>query len=321
MDSLRSFWDAVQAFWDRLAAVHWLPLVAAVGLHVLNLALRSRAWRAILRAAFPGARVPWRVVFGAYVAGVGVNAIVPARAGDAVKVFLVHRRVEGAAYPTLVSSLLVETLFDLPMALLLVLWAWQAGVVPDVSLPAVPAFEWSWIADHPMAWGTAIIVAAGVAAAALVVMGARVRAFWDRVGQGFAILRTPVRYLREVASWQALGWGCRVGAAYLFLDAFGVPATLENALVVLVVGSVATAMPLTPGGLGPKQALLVVVLGGQAASGAILAFSVGMEATVLVVNVALALVALVVMTGGFGFRHAIREAKSEKARAEGGSGP
>ena len=35
---------------------------------------------------------------------------------------------------------------------------------------------------------------------------------------------------------------------------------LKNALLVLVVGSVATSLPLTPGGLGPKQALLVAVL-------------------------------------------------------------
>ena len=67
-------------------------------------------------------------MFGAYCAGVGVNGIVPARGGDAIKLLLVHSRIEGATYPTLGASLLAETVFDMGVGILLWFWAWQIGI-------------------------------------------------------------------------------------------------------------------------------------------------------------------------------------------------
>src|SRR5688572_11078997 len=105
MNSIRSFVDAVEAFGERLAAVHWTYLLAAAGLGVLNLALRSRAWQGILRAALPEARIRYRTAFGAYCAGDGVNAVLPARAGDLMKMYLIRRSTPTAGYATLTGSL------------------------------------------------------------------------------------------------------------------------------------------------------------------------------------------------------------------------
>src|SRR5438552_18558336 len=46
----------------------------------------------------------------AYIAGVGVNSVVPARGGDVVKLYLVRQRMDEANYPTLGATLAVETL-------------------------------------------------------------------------------------------------------------------------------------------------------------------------------------------------------------------
>ncbi len=51
----------------------------------------------------------WRNITGAYLAGVGVNAVLPARGGDVMKVYLVHRAMPETAYTTIVTSLLAET--------------------------------------------------------------------------------------------------------------------------------------------------------------------------------------------------------------------
>src|SRR3712207_2646819 len=107
-----AFFDAVAVFFERLAAVHWGALTVALLLHVLRLVTRVEAWSNILAAAFPHSPVRWRTAFSAYMAGVGVNAISPARAGDVVKAYLAHRGIEGASYATLASTLVVETLFD-----------------------------------------------------------------------------------------------------------------------------------------------------------------------------------------------------------------
>ncbi len=116
---------------------------------LINLALRSHDWQAILRAALPGERMPYRTAFGAYCAGVGVNAAIPARASDLVKVFLVKRRTPSAGYPTLAGTLVAETLFDFVVAGGLLIWVLWAGVLPGLRLPQVPAFEVSLALRYP----------------------------------------------------------------------------------------------------------------------------------------------------------------------------
>ena len=75
-----------------------------------------------------------------YLAGVGVNAIIPARGGDAVRLFLAHRAVPGSTYITLGSTLLVLSIFDMAMALLIFVYALTLGVLPasarSASCPA-----------------------------------------------------------------------------------------------------------------------------------------------------------------------------------------
>lgn len=309
MDSIRSFFDAVQAFGERLAAVHWGFLAGAIALSIANLALRSRAWQQILRAALPAERIRYRTAFGAYCAGVGVNAAVPARVGDVVKLFLVKRSTRDAHYPTLVGTLVAETLFDFLIASALLVWALQAGVLLGLRLPDIPAFDLSWAFRN---WWIVLAVLAALAVLGLIA-ARRVRAFWRQFGQGLAIVRTPGRYLRSVASWQAVGWACRVGGAWFFLEAFNVPGSLENALIVQVAGSLGSLFPATPGGLGPTQALLVVMLAGEAGRTGILAFSAGMELTLLIVNLTLAAICLALILRNLRFRKAIADARADQA--------
>ena len=89
---------------------------------------------------------------------------------------------------------------------------------------------------------------------------------------------------QQVVSLQALGWICRAGAMYFFLRAFGIHADLSDASLALSAGSIATLLPLTPGGIGPQQALLVYMFNGVAARGAVLSFSVGMQFAITVCN-------------------------------------
>jgi uncharacterized membrane protein YbhN (UPF0104 family) len=108
-----------------------------------------------------------------------------------------------------------------------------------------------------------------------------------RLAKGFAILGDPPRYLKEVLSWQALSWTLRFASVWWFLKAFNVPANVENALLVLVVQSLSTLLPFSPGGAGTQQGLTAYVLRGKASTTALLSFSVGMNIATTVTNVAL----------------------------------
>ena len=107
-ESFRSFFDAVDSFFSNLAAVHWGQLIAALLAFGIYLTLRSRASYNILRAAYPDQEFRWRDVWGAYFAGYGFNAVIPARGGDVVRLFLVKTSVPGATYPAVGASFVVE---------------------------------------------------------------------------------------------------------------------------------------------------------------------------------------------------------------------
>jgi uncharacterized membrane protein YbhN (UPF0104 family) len=140
-----------------------------------------------------------------------------------------------------------------------------------------------------------------------------VRAFWGRVRQGLAILTMPARYAREVVSFQLLGWACRLAGASFFLQAFGVPGTIQSSVLVQVASSVSTLLPATPGGLGPKQALLVVLLDGTASRANVVTFSIGTEIATTLLNVALGIACLIAMLGGLRIRSALADARRPQA--------
>jgi uncharacterized membrane protein YbhN (UPF0104 family) len=290
------FFHALGVFFDQLASVGWAALAIALALHFAKLLVRTIAWRNILAASFPDRRVPWPPVFGAYVAGVGVNSIVPGRGGDLVKLYLVHRRLPGTNYTTLASTLVTETLLDIVLATALFLWALTQGVLPSLHvLPSVPAFDWGWLFRNGKATATVVALLTLGAIALWWWASSHVEDFKAHIGQGFAIVRDRKRYAREVVSWQLVSWVLRIASLYWFLRAFHVTATVHNALLAQVVDSLSTLLPFSPGGAGTKQGLLVFVLKGEASTSRLLAFSVGMHVAITIFNVALGAAAIFAM--------------------------
>jgi uncharacterized membrane protein YbhN (UPF0104 family) len=311
------FFHAVGVFFDHLASIGWAALAFALLLHFTRLVVRAVAWRNILAASYPGERFRLRPVFGSYVAGVGVNSIVPGRGGDLVKLYLVRHRYPNTTYTTLAATLVTETLLDLVLATLIFLWALTQGVLPSLDvLPSIPAFDWGWLFRHDQA--TATVVALLTLAAIWIWWWAsrHVADFKKRVGAGFVILRDPNRYLREVASWQLGSWVLRIASLYFFLKAFHVNATIHNALLAQVVDSLSTLLPFSPGGAGTKQGLLVYVLKGEASTSQLLAFSVGQYVAITLFNVALGATALFFMLRTLRIREILRRAKAAEADAK-----
>jgi uncharacterized membrane protein YbhN (UPF0104 family) len=303
-------------FFRHLAAVDFGALGLALAFHALRVIVRTRAWRNVLAAAYPDTEVRWRSVLGSYLGGVGLNAITPARSGDVLKLFLVKRRIEGSTYPTLGATLLVETLFDACVGIALLVWAARLGVLPNIHrLPRLPNIDLRWAFEHPLALEIGALVLGIVIGVLLVWATARVRAFWMRVRQGFAILLDRDAYLRGVVSWQALSWCFRLATIYFMLRAFHLPATVHNALLVQIAQSLSTLLPITPGGAGTEQGLLLYLFRGKAARSSVLSFSVGMHIAIVVINVALGVLAIALMTRSLGFKRLRHDAAADAAEA------
>ena len=281
---------------------------------MIKLLFRARAWQNIVRAAYPACRLRYRSALGAYIAGVGVNSILPARGGDVVKVYLVKSPVEESTYPTLASTLVVETIFDFFIAGGLLIWALSIGVLPPTrstrgSRPSTGSS--SCCTSAATLIGLALL---GVAA----VIGffwarLRVEKFWSRVRLGFAILGDRRRFVLGVLLPQTISWVFRIASLYFFLQAFGVHASIHNALLAQVVDSLATLFPATPGGAGTKQGLIVFLFRGQAISRSLLlAFSVGMNIAITVVNLLLGLIAIGLMARTLSFKNLRQRSRAEQ---------
>jgi uncharacterized membrane protein YbhN (UPF0104 family) len=307
---------AIRVFFEQLAAVEFTALGLAILTHVVKTMCTSRAWRNAIAASYPDVEVPWRSIYAAYLSGVGVNAVIPARAGDAVRLYLTHRAVPGSTYTTLASTLLVLSFFDSAMAVLIFAYALTLGVLPGVgSLGSLPGFDFGFFAANPEF--SLVLVAALLIFGAIGFLWLRLHLaeFKQRVRQGLAVMADRTRYLREVALWQAGDWTLRFVAIWFFLDAFGVEQSIRNVLLVQVTQSLATLVPISPGGIGTEQAFIVYVFNGTGIGrAALLAFSVGMKLTLIVTNVILGFTALFLTLGHLDWRSIAGRGKPQPER-------
>jgi uncharacterized membrane protein YbhN (UPF0104 family) len=323
--SFEAFFDATTSFFKHLSDVRWTPFAIALGFLLAMQLCRAWAWRNVLCAAYPGVRISFTQLAAAYLAGAGINAIVPARAGDVTKVFLVKRQIPSSSYPAVTSSFLVQSVFDTTAGLLVLAYAITQGLLPKPpDLPHLPAFEISFWAEHPRT----LLIVTGLLLLALAIgiyyLGHHVRRFWARVRQGVVILTKPRRYLREVAAWQGVGWLCRFAAFWFFLEAFGIGGSVGSVMLVMSVQAIATIVPFTPGGAGAQQALLVATLNGPSRA-AVLSFSVGTQIAMAAWSVVLGFAAILLVFRTSDWRGLIKQARDEaeeekKATAVAGAG-
>jgi uncharacterized membrane protein YbhN (UPF0104 family) len=309
--SVNSFLTGARAFFEHLSDIHWTPFAVALGFLLAMQLSRAWAWRNVLRTAYPARRISFLRLSAAYLAGAGINAVVPAHAGDVTKVFLVKRQIPDSSYPAVTSSFLVQSVFDTVAGLLVLFYAISQGLLPSLpELPHIPAFEISFWANHPQTF----LIATGVLLAAIGVgiyyLGHHVRRFWARVRQGLVILTMPRRYLREVAAWQGIGWLCRFAAFWFFLEAFGIGGSVGSVMLVMSVQAIANVIPFTPGGAGAQQALLVATLAGPSRS-AVLSFSVGTQIAMAAWSIVLGFAAILLVFRTTDWRGLIRQAQEE----------
>ena len=318
--SLEHFFNATTEFFRHLSEVRWdqfgLALLCLLGMQLT----RAWAWRNVLRAAYPEKRIGYLRLAAAYLAGAGINAVIPAHAGDVTKVFLVKRQIPDSSYPAVTSSFLVQTVFDTSVGILVLFYAISQGLLPPLpELPHLPAFEVSFWANHPKTLAITVGVLLVLIIGGIWLLAQRVRRFWARVRQGLVILTRPGDYMKQVFAWQGVGWCFRFAAFWFFLEAFGLSGSIGNVMLVMSVQAIANIVPFTPGGAGAQQALLVATLTGPSRA-AVLSFSVGTQIAMAAWSVALGFAAILIVFRTTDWRGLIRQAQEDADRDDGGSG-
>ena len=232
--TISSVLDSAGKFFSQLASLSWISLLIALGLYSVYLLLRSRALYNAVRAAYPGEKVRWRDVWGAYMVGYAVSNVFPLGGGNIAQWFLTRISIPPSSYPTVASSLWTGVIFDYFMGLLVMCFAFTQGVFPKPpDFSKLPAFDISFFAGHMRFTLFFLTVIAMGFLVGFALLSAKVRAFWQRVRQGFTILRDRRRYLRQMATWQFASWVFRFASYWALLDAFHIGGSVRNALLVL----------------------------------------------------------------------------------------
>ena len=309
--NLEPLTDAVGAAAAEVGALDARFLLPALALQLFALGLRAAAWRGVLAAAYPGRRIPLHSVAAAYVTGVALNAFVPARGGEIAKIAILRSRIPGTTVPTIVASLTVVMVLDTVLGAALLVGMWGSGRLPVLPSPG----------DGGL---LAIGALAAVAVALALAVGYRlrpdaVRRTAARTLQGFAILRTPGRYLVTVVPFQLGAWVARIAIVFLVLSAFNIEASLTMAVLVVVLSGLATATPV-PGGAGAQQVLATYALHGAVSAATALSFSVGMQVGVTAVNTAVGLVTLMILFRTVRPRTALSSTRALVARSRSRAG-
>jgi glycosyltransferase 2 family protein len=317
-ESFQSFFDAVDDFFSNLASVRLGPLLLALLAFTAYLTLRARASFNILRATYPDQRIQFREIWGAYFAGYGFNAVIPARGGDVVRLFLTKTSVPQSSYPAVAATFVVELGFDVAMGSLMLLFAFTQGAFPKPpDFAKLDAFDLSYLAQHPR-FALFLLTALAIGAlAGFALLSVRVKAFWERVRQGFTILRDRDRYLREVFAVQFVGWLFRFAAFFALLEAFNVGGSIKNVLLVLGVNAVSAAVPFTPQGAGVQQALLAKVFAGAAPGGTVAAYSVGQQIAIGALTFGIGFTALVFIFRVRSFKEVVARGREDRAAEAG----
>jgi glycosyltransferase 2 family protein len=313
-DSFRSFFDAVDKFFSSLADLRLGPLFLALVAFTIYLTLRARASFNILRAAYPDEPFRFRNIWGAYFAGYGFNAVIPARGGDVVRLFLTKTSVPHSSYPAVAASFAVELIYDVCIGTVALLFAFTQGVFPKPpDFAKLDAFDLSYFAQHPR-FTLFLLTALGIGIlVGFAFLSVRVKAFWERVKQGLTILRDRDRYLREVFGVQFAGWCFRFLAFWMLLEAFRVGGSIKNVMLVLGVNAVSAAVPFTPQGAGVQQALLVKVFAGTATASTVAAYSVGQQIAIGALTFGIGFASLVFIFRVRSFKEAIRLGREDRA--------
>jgi uncharacterized membrane protein YbhN (UPF0104 family) len=302
--------DSIGTFFSQLESLRWGALLLGLALYAVYLLLRSRALWGALHAAYPGKRIRWRDVWGAYMIGYAINNVFPLGGGNVAQLFLTRLAIPGSSYPTVATALSTGVIFDWFMGLLVMCFAFTQGVFPKPpDFSKLPAFDISFFASH-MRFTLFLLTVLGVVfLVGFALLSAKVKAFWERVRQGLAILRDRRRYRRDMARWQFASWVARFASYWALLDAFHIGGSVRNVLLVLGVQVVASVFPFTPGGAGVQQALLFTIF---AHNSYVASFSVGQQIATAVLTTACGFAALVLIFRFRSFREVIERGKADR---------
>ena len=290
---------ALLAFWWRgprwglvaesFESVYWRWAAFAVLLNLLSVLARSISWQSIINQAMPPPHPRFRDVFSAFGVGLLGNAVLPARAGEVVRISVLRRHLppRRGLWATLAGTVFAHRVFDLVAVALLVVYVMMQARIPAWAVTSLVMV----VAAGAVLLGFAFVAARRHTIYVGRELG-RIRELVTMARNGLGVLRAPLASGTAVLA-QCVGWFLQLTAVWAAMHAFRIEEPFAAAGLVLLLMNVATIFPLWPGNVGLLQAAVALPLvpyGITYAHG--FAFGIGLQAIEMSVGVGVGLVFL-----------------------------
>jgi glycosyltransferase 2 family protein len=245
--------------WASVAAARPDFLLLALALTCATFIVRAERWQYLLG---PLGRTRFSTVFRATVIGFAASAVLPARAGELIRPYLLARR-EGLSATAAFATIVVERILDLVAVLLLMaaflLWfdpglesrdsavfqAIRFGGLVMAPIAVGTLAVMFFIAGHPERLHAWVLKAEAILPARIAAMIAR---FARTFAEGFAVVRSPTRLVAAIA-WSIVLWIAIAAGIWAVSVAFGIAMPFTGAWLMLAPLVVGVAVP-TPGAVG-----------------------------------------------------------------------
>lgn len=231
-------------------------ILPAISVYFLGVWLRTLRWQLLLQPLQP---IPRRRLFSAVAIGYMANNVLPARIGEIVRAYVLHRR-EAISITAVLATIVVERMFD-GLALLLLM-----GIVA-LTIPLDPALTGIIRLGGVIFLGTLGLflglahwpeLARRLAGIPLALLPPPPRARGEQLVQvflnGLASLRRP-QALAGVIVTSVLAWLAEATMYFLIAGSFEIGKPFAVILVMTAVANLGTSLPAGPGGLGTFDAL------------------------------------------------------------------
>ena len=232
-----------QALVSAFRHVSPLPLIAAGALSIVQLGFKALGWRELLA---PIVQLSPSRAFRYTAGGAAMSLITPARAGEALRVWLLKRDYQ-VTVASSSSVAVAEKLIDgVAMLVVLAPLPWLLPQLPHWVGRGIGGFSIALSAVLIVLWFFAPVAAFG-------------EDWWHGLQAGLGFLRRP-RHIGRALAAMIGAWLTDWLEVVLVLYAVGVPVPIAAGLLILLTINMAIAIPAMPGHLGTMELGALVAL-------------------------------------------------------------
>jgi uncharacterized protein (TIRG00374 family) len=245
--------------WQSVTSARPDYLLFAVALTGVTFLIRAERWQYLLEPLGP---TRFWMVFRTTVIGFGASAVLPARAGEVIRPYLLARR-EGLSATAAFATILVERILDLVavltlMALFLIFFdpgleardsgffeAIRFGGLVMAPIAIAVLLVMFFMAGHPDRLHAWLLKAERIFPSRIAALIAKLA---KTFAEGFGVVRRPERLLAAIA-WSLVLWVTIAAGLWAVSIGFGIEMPFTGAWLMLAPLVVGVAVP-TPGGIG-----------------------------------------------------------------------